>query len=84
MAVDIGPKIGIDGEAEFRKELNNINQQIRTLGSEMKVITSEFTAGDDAQTNLAKTTKNLTDSIAAQQTKVDVNAADTANGAYPV
>ena len=25
MAVDIGPKIGIDGEREFRQELNQIN-----------------------------------------------------------
>ena len=25
MAIDIGPKIGMDGEAEFRKQLNNIN-----------------------------------------------------------
>ena len=43
MAVDIGPKIGIDGEKEFRQELANINQQLRTLGSEMKAVTSAFT-----------------------------------------
>lgn len=72
MATNIGPKIGVDGEAEFRKQISNISQQLKTLGSEMKVITSEFAAGDDAQTNLAKTTKNLTDSIAAQQSKVDL------------
>ena len=35
MSVDIGPRIGIDGEAEFRKNLNNINQQLKTLGPEM-------------------------------------------------
>lgn len=42
MAVDIGPRIGIDGEAQFRKELKNVNQSLKTLGSEMKVVTSEF------------------------------------------
>lgn len=42
MAYDIGPKIGIDGEAEFRRELQSINTGIRTLGSEMKAVTSEF------------------------------------------
>ena len=42
MAVDIGPRIGIDGEKEFRQELQNINQQLRTLGSEMKAATSAF------------------------------------------
>ena len=36
MPVDIGPRIGIDGEKEFRDELNNISQQVRTFGSEMK------------------------------------------------
>ena len=42
MSVDIGPKIGIDGEAEFRKQLGNINQQLKTLGSEMKAVTSAY------------------------------------------
>ena len=46
MSVDIGPKIGIDGEAEFRKELGNINQQLRTLGSEMKAVTSARRMGE--------------------------------------
>lgn len=70
MAVDIGPKIGIDGEAEFRKELNNINQQIRTLGSEMKAVTSAFEAGDDAEKNLAEQTRVLNAQIDAQEKKL--------------
>ena len=49
MSVDIGPKIGIDGEAEFRKELGNINQQLRTLGSEMKAVTSAFAGNEKAR-----------------------------------
>lgn len=74
MATNIGPKIGIDGEAEFRKQITNINQQLKTLGSEMKAITSEFGDNADSQVQLARQTKNLTDSIAAQQTKVDMLA----------
>ena len=69
---NIGPKIGIDGEAEFRKQITNINQQLKTLGSEMKVISSEFANNGDAQSALMKTTKNLTDSIAAQRSKIDL------------
>ncbi len=42
MAYDIGPRIGIDGEAEFRKQLNNINTSLRTLGTEMQKVVSEF------------------------------------------
>lgn len=42
MAVNIGPKIGIEGEAEYRKQINNIIQQTKTLNSEMKALTSTF------------------------------------------
>ena len=70
MAVDIGPKIGIDGEKEFRQNLNNINQQLRTLGSEMKSVTSAFGDGDDAEDNLAKTTDILNRQIETQEQKL--------------
>lgn len=70
MAVDIGPKIGIDGEAEFRKELSNINQQIKTLGSEMKAVTSAFDAGDKSEEALAAQTGVLTRQIEAQEQKL--------------
>ena len=36
MAVNIGPKIGIEGEAEYRKQINGIIQQSKTLASQMK------------------------------------------------
>ena len=70
MAVDIGPKIGIDGEKEFRQNLNNINQQLRTLGSEMKAVTSAFGDGDDAEANLAKQTGILNKQIETQEEKL--------------
>lgn len=40
MAVNIGPKIGIDGEAEYRKQLNNIIEQAKTLDTEMRRVIS--------------------------------------------
>lgn len=70
MAVDIGPKIGIDGEAEFRKELQNINQQLRTLGSEMKAVTSSFEDGDRSEEALAAQTDVLNRQIDAQRQKL--------------
>ena len=71
MPYDIGPKIGIDGEAEFRKELNNINQQLRTLGSEMKAVTSSFAEGDKSEEALAAQTDVLNRQIDAQQQKLE-------------
>lgn len=56
MAVDIGPKIGIDGEAQFRKQLGEVNQSLKTLGSEMKLVTAEF--ADNAKSEEALTKKN--------------------------
>ena len=31
MAINIGPKIGIDGEAAFRNEIKNIAQQLKAV-----------------------------------------------------
>ena len=70
MAIDIGPKIGLDGEAEFRKNLQNINQMLKTLGSEMKAVTSAFTENDDAQAALTAQAGVLTRQIETQEKKV--------------
>ena len=72
MAVNIGPKIGIDGEAEFRKELNNIIQQCRTLDSEMKAVTSAFDDNDDSQEKLTRQSEVLTKQIQAQTQRVEM------------
>lgn len=72
MAVNIGPKIGIDGEAQFRKELNNIIQQSKTLASEMKAVTSAFDKNDNSQEKLAAQSAVLTKQIELQQQKVEM------------
>lgn len=71
MAVEIGPKIGIDGEAEFRKQINLLTAQIKTLGSEMQAVTSEF--GSNQKSAEALTAKNqvLNKSIDAQSQKLE-------------
>ena len=40
MATDIGPKIGLDGEKEFRAALQSMGQQLKTLDTEMRAVTS--------------------------------------------
>ena len=71
MAVNIGPKIGIDGEAQYRKELNNIIQQAKTLASEMKAVTSAFDKNDRSQAKLTAQTRVLTQQIEVQQRRVE-------------
>lgn len=70
MSTDIGPRIGIDGEAEFRKQLTNINQQLKTLGTEMKAVTSAFDANDSSQEALAAQAGVLTRQIETQEQKL--------------
>lgn len=70
MAVNIGPKIGIDGEAAYRKEINNIIQQAKTLSSEMKSVTSAFTSETSAQKKASDTSKVLNKQIDVQKQRV--------------
>ena len=42
MSSDFGLKIGLEGEKEFRTALKDINQQMKLLGSEMKLVQSQF------------------------------------------
>ena len=71
MAVNIGPKIGIDGEAQYRKELNSIIQQAKTLASEMKAVTSAFNKNDNSQAKLTAQTRVLPQQIEVQPRRVE-------------
>nr|DAL82839.1 MAG TPA: hypothetical protein [Caudoviricetes sp.] len=42
MADNFGLKIGVEGEKEFKNSLREINQSFKVLGSEMKLVSSEF------------------------------------------
>lgn len=50
MAINIGPRIGIEGESEYRKSLQNVIQQTKTLKSEFDKIAS----ASDKNTNSLK------------------------------
>lgn len=67
---DIGPRIGIDGESEFRSALTSIGQQLRTLDTEMKAVTSAFDANDKSQENLAQQSDVLTRQLSLQEERL--------------
>lgn len=70
MAVNIGPRIGIDGEAEYRKQMNDIIQQTKTLKSEYEKVSS---AADQQNTSLKKNAeqhKILSEQIRTQTERV--------------
>ena len=70
MAKDIGPKIGIQGESAYRKEMSQIIQQAKTLDAQMKALTASFDDESDAVDKNAKTTKLLQSQIENQKNAV--------------
>lgn len=81
MAVNIGPKIGVDGEAEYRRQISQIIQQSKTLESQMKLVASQFTAATTAEERNAKTASVLTKQIEVQRERVKLLAEQTGKAA---
>ena len=71
MARDIGPKIGIDGEAQYRKEIQGIIQQAKTLDAEMRAVASSFDKESDSQKKNLKTTEEYSRAIDAHKKKIE-------------
>lgn len=71
MAYDIGPKIGIEGEKEWRDQIKTLNNSLKTLGTEMAVATSSFDKGDRSMDALSAQSAVLTKQIEAQRAKVE-------------
>ena len=70
MAVNIGPRIGIDGEAQFRKEISNLIQQQKTLSSELKAVTSAFDKNDKSQEAVSAQSSVLAKQIQLQYQEI--------------
>ncbi len=71
MADNFGLKIGLDGEKEFKKALADINQSFKVLGSEMKVIQSQFDKNDDSVEALTARNQVLGKEIDVQKKKIE-------------
>ncbi len=84
MANDIGLKVGIDGESEFKKALKEINQSMKTLGTEAKLVASQYDTQDKSIEALTARNEVLTKQIAEQAKKVDTlkNALQAAKEKY--
>lgn len=83
MADNFGLKIGVEGEKEFKKALSDINQTFKVLGSEMKLVSSEFDKQDKSVAAVAARNEVLNKAIDAQKDKISTlesalkNAADS-------
>ena len=85
MADNIGPKIGIDGEAKFRASINNISAALKALDAQMKRTTSAFTAQTTAEEKNKKTLEQLAKQAATlitaqKKAKQNIEDATSATG----
>lgn len=70
MAVNIGPRIGIDGEAEYRKQIQRIIQETKTLKSEYDKVSSAMEKGTTTLKGNAEQHRILSEQIKVQEQRV--------------
>lgn len=70
---NIGPKIQIEGYAEYDRQMKEIVAQTKALKAEEKELASQYKTGGSAADTYKQKQKNLTDQIAAQEKAVQAN-----------
>ena len=72
MAYNIGPKIGIEGEAEYRKQMNDIIETLKVYDSQMKLLTVSMDENEDRQQSLTEQNEVLAKSVDAQTQRLEL------------
>lgn len=80
----ISTSIKLDGEAEFKKQLSEVNSNLKTMDSQMKLVTEEFKGQANTAEALTAKQKVLTGQIDQQEEKVKKlrQAVEEASEAY--
>ena len=81
MSDNFGLKIGLEGEREFKKSLAEINNSFKVLGSEMKLVDSQFDKNDKSAEALTARNQVLNKEIDQQKQKIDTLRSALANAA---
>lgn len=67
-----GGAVKLTGESEYRQALSRISQNLREVGSQMKVVSSQYAKSDTSQAALTARTEALNNKMAAQKEKLSV------------
>lgn len=70
--INLGATISLEGEKEYRQAVSNINSSVKTLKSEMKLLSAEFGDNQNSVEALSKKDEILTKQFEAQKDKVEV------------
>lgn len=66
-----GATVKVQGESEYNKALTKIQNNLKVLNSEMKVVTSQYDKNDKSTQNLSQQNEILNKKIAEQKQKVE-------------
>ena len=81
MTDNFGLKLGIEGEKAFKQSLAEINQTFKVLGSEMKLVSSQFDKNDKSVESLTARNQVLNKEIETQKEKIETLKSALANAA---
>lgn len=81
MSENFGLKIGLEGEKEFKKSLADINNSFKVLGSELKLVDSQFDKNDKSTEALTARSEILNKEIDSQKQKIETLRSALANAA---
>ena len=84
MADSFGIKLGVEGEKEFKSALSDINRSFKVLGSEMKLVQSQFGKNDSSVEGLTSRNEVLNRQIEKQKEKISTlkSALDNASSSF--
>jgi phage-related protein len=69
---NIGPKIGVQGEAEFKRQIADCNNSLKTMSTEMAKVTSAFVGNENSTKALKAANKALTAQFDELSNKADI------------
>lgn len=81
MSENFGLKMGLEGEREFKKSLADINNSFKVLGSEMKLVDSQFDKNDKSTEALTAHSEVLNKEIDSQKQKIETLRSALTNAA---
>ena len=67
---DMGIRLGVEGERDFKAALRDINQAFKVLGSEMQLVTAQYDKNDKSTAALTSRNTVLNKEIEAQRDKI--------------
>lgn len=71
-AYDIGPRIGIEGEKEFRNAIKAIDSQVRALTNEIKTLSKEYDENDSSLEGVTKKQNALNQAIETSRKRIEL------------